>query len=215
MSMPTGNNVSTAAKVPVTQLTCHFTEAVEYARTLHTETRKDTSVPYLAHLLGVASLVLGENGYVDFPITEDMAIAALLHDAGEDKGGEARLADIRARFGSDVERIVRGCSDSLLPESAPKEDWVVRKARYVDSLKREKPDVLLVCAADKLYNARAILEDCQQIGDAVFARFTKGRDDQMRNFRALLGEFRRRGTNRIVEEFARTIESIDAFRSNP
>jgi (p)ppGpp synthase/HD superfamily hydrolase len=215
MSLPTGSNVSAAAKDPVTQLTHHFTEAVEYARTLHTETRKSTSVPYLAHLLGVASLVLGENGYVDFHVTEDMAIAALLHDAGEDKGGEARLADIGARFGSEVERIVRGCSDSLLPEGVEKEDWSVRKARYVDSLKQNKPDVLLVCAADKLYNARAILEDYRQIGDAVFARFTKGRDDQMRNFRALLGEFRRLGTNRLVEEFARTIASIEACGFKP
>jgi (p)ppGpp synthase/HD superfamily hydrolase len=213
--MPAAKNASTAAKVPATQLTYHFTEAVEYARTLHTETRKSKSVPYLTHLLGVASLVLGENGYVDFPVTEDMAIAALLHDAGEDKGGEARLADIGARFGSEVERIVRGCSDSLLPEGVEKEDWSVRKARFVDSLKQNKLDVLLVCAADKLYNARAILEDYRQIGDAVFARFNKGRDDQMRNFRALLNEFRRLGPCRIVEEFARTIAWIDECGFKP
>jgi (p)ppGpp synthase/HD superfamily hydrolase len=90
MSISARRNESSAAKVPVTQLTHRFTEAVEYARTLHTEPRKSTSVPYVAHLLGVASLVVGENGYVDFPVTEDMAIAALLRDAGEDKGGNRR-----------------------------------------------------------------------------------------------------------------------------
>jgi (p)ppGpp synthase/HD superfamily hydrolase len=213
MSMPGTRNEFIPAKAPVTQLTHRFTEALAYVMTLHTETRKGTSVPYFAHLLGVASLVLGENGYVDFPVTEDMVMAALLHDAGEDKGGEERLADIRARFGPEVERIVRGCSDSLLPEGASKEDWVVRKARYVDSLKNHEADVLLVCAADKLYNARAILEDYREVGDEVWTRFKKGRDDQIRNFRALLVEFRRLGTNRIVEEFARTIESIDACGS--
>jgi hypothetical protein len=38
-----------------------------------------------------ASLVLGETGHVPFPVTEDMAIAALLHDAVEDEGGLPRL----------------------------------------------------------------------------------------------------------------------------
>ena len=39
-------------------LTERFSSAVEYARQLHTEYRKGTDVPYLAHLLGVASLVM-------------------------------------------------------------------------------------------------------------------------------------------------------------
>jgi (p)ppGpp synthase/HD superfamily hydrolase len=55
-------------------------------------------VPYMAHLLGVASLVLGETGHVPFPVTEDMAIAALLHDAVEDEGGLPRLHDIEAKL---------------------------------------------------------------------------------------------------------------------
>jgi integrase len=54
----------------------------------------------MAHLLGVASLVLGETGHVPFPVTEDMAIAALLHDAVEDEGGLPRLRDIEAKFGN-------------------------------------------------------------------------------------------------------------------
>ena len=65
------------------QLTHRFTEAVDYARHVHVELRKGTQVPYMAHLFGVASLVLGETGHVPFPVTEDMAIAALLHDAVE------------------------------------------------------------------------------------------------------------------------------------
>jgi (p)ppGpp synthase/HD superfamily hydrolase len=38
-------------------------------------------MPYISHLLGVASLAI-ENG-----ADEDQAIAALLHDAVEDQGG--------------------------------------------------------------------------------------------------------------------------------
>ena len=82
----------------------HFTErftlAVDYARHLHIERRKGTAIPAMAHLLGVASLVMGEAGLTGFPVTEDMVIAALLHDAVEDHGGATRLADIRQNFGA-------------------------------------------------------------------------------------------------------------------
>jgi (p)ppGpp synthase/HD superfamily hydrolase len=99
------------------QLTPRFTEAVAYARQVHVGVRKGTQVPYMAHLLGVASLVLGETGHV-FPIavTEDMVIAALLHDAVEDEGGLPRLRDIEAQFGEEVARIVEGCTDSFVQD---------------------------------------------------------------------------------------------------
>ena len=57
-------------------LTDRFSSAVDYARHLHIERRKGTDIPFMAHLLGVASLVMGEAGQVPFPITEDMVIAS-------------------------------------------------------------------------------------------------------------------------------------------
>ena len=90
-----------------------FTCAVDYARTLHIERRKGTEIPYMAHLLGVASLVMGESGRVDFPVTEDLVIAALLHDTVEDHGGAPRLKDVEFNFGADVARMVKGLSDTL------------------------------------------------------------------------------------------------------
>ena len=94
------------------QLTNRFIQAVDYARQVHVGLRKGTEVPYMAHLLGVASLVLGESGHVPFPMTEDIAIAALLHDAVEDEGGLPRLRDIESKFGKEVAKIVEGCTDS-------------------------------------------------------------------------------------------------------
>jgi (p)ppGpp synthase/HD superfamily hydrolase len=82
-------------------LTSRFTSAIEYARILHIERRKGTDVPYMAHLLGVASLVMGEAGHAGFPVTEDMVIAALLHDAAEDQGencGSRTSSTISARM---------------------------------------------------------------------------------------------------------------------
>jgi (p)ppGpp synthase/HD superfamily hydrolase len=108
-------------------LTDRFASAMNYARHLHIERRKGTRIPYMAHLLGVASLVMGESGQVDFLITEDMVIAALLHDAVEDHGGKTRLEDIEQNYGANVARMVHGLSDTLAEDPCEKEDWDERK----------------------------------------------------------------------------------------
>ena len=135
------------------QLTPRFTQAVDYARQVHVSLRKGTQVPYMAHLLGVASLVLGETGHVPFPVTEDMVIAALLHDAVEDEGGLPRLRDIEAKFGNKVAKIVEGCTDSFVEYPDKKQEWEERKSSYIERLWNEPPETLLVSVADKLYNA--------------------------------------------------------------
>jgi (p)ppGpp synthase/HD superfamily hydrolase len=204
-----GNDTS-----PRVTLTSRFTRAVDYAREVHTGLRKGTRVPYLAHLLGVVSLVLGESGHVPFPVSEDMAIAALLHDAVEDAGGLPRLRDIEAKFGNDVARIVEGCSDSFEEDPAKKAEWKLRKSSYVSRMDKEPEDTLLVSAADKLYNARSILEDYREIGPEVWNRFRRGRDDQMWYFNELLNVFGRRCPNwRIVGQLRRLVTELARLSS--
>jgi (p)ppGpp synthase/HD superfamily hydrolase len=94
-------------------LTDRFDRALLYATHVHGgQVRKGTSTPYVAHLLAVTATVLEYDG------SEDMAIAALLHDAVEDQGDEPRLADIRNRFGDRVADIVHACSDSVVNTAA-------------------------------------------------------------------------------------------------
>lgn len=158
---------------PVTQLTHRYTRAVDMARLLHgAEIRKGTTIPYLAHLLSVSALVLEHGG------TEDQAIAALLHDAAEDHGGQARVDAIRAEFGNNVADIVAACSDSLTEDPSKKAPWWERKTAYLGHIALEKIEgepleALLVTAADKLHNARAILNDYRNIGDELWSRFNK------------------------------------------
>ncbi|HKF47540.1 MAG TPA: HD domain-containing protein [Terracidiphilus sp.] len=190
-------------------LTSRFTQAIDYARHLHIERRKGTGIPYMAHLLGVASLVMGEAGHVTFPVTEDMVIAALLHDAVEDHGGQPRLHDIERNFGPEVARMVEGLSDSLVEDPSNKGDWEERKRAYVKRLSEEPEDLQLISAADKLYNARAILADYRAIGPEVWKRFKRGAKEQMWYFSELLRVFKTRPTNRIVEEFGRVIGELE------
>lgn len=154
--------------LPKPVLSDRFTQAFAFASIIHaSQTRKGTSIPYLAHLIGVASLVL-EHG-----ADEDTAIAALLHDAPEDQGGYAMLAQIKVRFGDRVGKIVEGCTDTF---ENPKPSWSDRKVAFLanlaDSQRGADLATCIVSVADKLHNARAILHDLRYEGIAVFDRFS-------------------------------------------
>lgn len=141
-----------------------FSTALVLANELHgSQFRKSTVVPYVAHLLAVAALVIEHGG------DEDEAIAALLHDAVEDQGGQPMLERIRSRFGSRVADIVAACSDA---DVIPKPPWQKRKEDYIASIAHKSPSALLVSLADKVHNARSIAEDLENHGDAVWGRFT-------------------------------------------
>jgi hypothetical protein len=157
-------------------LTSRFRAALDYAFELHASQRRkgdEPGVPYLGHLLGVCSQVIEDGG------SEDEAIAALLHDAVEDAGGQATLDQIRGRFGKRVARIVEHCSDT---DVIPKPPWRERKELYIAGLtdRRTTVGTLRVVAADKLHNARAILDDYRRVGDRLWERFaTRSAADQL------------------------------------
>ena len=190
----------------------HFTErltlAVDYARHLHIERRKGTGIPYMAHLFGVASLVMGEAGLSGAVVTEDMVIAALLHDAVEDHGGAARLEDIRINFGDEVARMVEGLSDTLAEDRARRSPGRSGREAYIERLRNEPADVRLISAADKLYNARSILEDYREIGPEIWKRFQRPRDLQIWYLESLLEVFKASGKMRIVDELERVVDEL-------
>jgi (p)ppGpp synthase/HD superfamily hydrolase len=189
-------------------LTDRFTRAIDYARHVHVNYRKGTVVPYMAHLLGVASIVMGECGHVDFSVTEDMVIGALLHDAVEDEGGMPRLRDIEANFGSGVAEIVRGCSDSFAEDSNRKEEWEARKASYIERLPTESQGTLLVSAADKVYNAHSMLEDYRELGPALWTNFKRGRNKQLWYFTELIKVYEKKGPRRLNAELKRIVDEL-------
>lgn len=193
-------------------LTERFTQAVEYVRQLHTEYRKGTDIPYMAHLLGVAALVMGEAGG-RVPVTEDMIVAALLHDTVEDHGGMPRLREVEERFGPDVARMVAGLSDTFAEDHDEKEGWEDRKIAYLTRLRKEANDVLLISAADKLYNAKSILDDYREIGAKVFERFKRGADQQLWYFDELLKVFLSHPPNKIVDDLERVVEELKTLIS--
>lgn len=197
----------------MTILTERFTQAVDYARVAHaSQVRKGTRIPYLSHLLAVATLVIEHGG------NEDQAIAGLLHDTIEDYG-HAHEAAIRDRFGDAVAEIALACTDGTAEaKSAPadaearRRDWEARKQAYLAHLAEAPDQVLLVSACDKLHNARAVLRDLEDpaVGRAVFARFTGGVDGTLWYYRALAALFAARGSV-VARELAGTVRRMEGL----
>jgi (p)ppGpp synthase/HD superfamily hydrolase len=183
-----------------------FRRAFLFAADKHArQTRKASTIPYIAHLMGVASLVL------EFGGDEDMAIAALLHDVVEDCGGAPMLTEVRRRFGKRVAKIVDGCTDS---DTNPKPPWRERKETYIRHLRRADAETRLVSAADKLNNIRSILSDYREVGETIWARFQGGRDGSLWYYRALLEEFLHK-PNRLIREFELAVRELEATTSKP
>ncbi len=187
----------------------NFEAALVYATQLHDgHFRKATDVPYVTHLLAVASLV-GEAGG-----TENEVIAALLHDAVEDCGGQPTLDKIRELFGDEVAQIVLGCSDT---DVVPKPPWKQRKESYIQHVNDASESILLVSCADKLHNARSIVADHRQIGEELWERFTATKEQTLWYYQSLLSVYQRRGvTARLVDELERTVSTMEelAGKSN-
>jgi len=173
--------------------------ALTFAACAHAvQKRKSTDVPYIVHPVGVM-LVLLESGEAD----PELLAAALLHDTVEDTG--VTLAQLREQFGARVAEIVEGCSEP--DKRAP---WEERKQHTVNYLKTAPRAIQLVSAADKLHNLRSMAADHAELGDALWARFKRGRTEIAWYYQAVTaslkeGELR---AHPLIRELDRAVESF-------
>ncbi|WP_445634452.1 Phosphohydrolase [Nostoc sp. DSM 114161] len=184
------------------KLTEKFESALVYATRLHAnQTRKISGVPYISHLLSVAALVIEAGG------SEEEAIAALLHDSIEDQGGKVTREDIRQHFGETVIAIIDGCTEWDTP---PKPPWLERKQRYLENLRHASPSVKLVSLADKLHNARSLLTDLQQRGDAVWVEFNNGKEKTFWFYQSLIEIYRQTDNYWMTKELERVVNELQS-----
>jgi (p)ppGpp synthase/HD superfamily hydrolase len=196
--------------VPARPLSEKFEQAFDYAFELHQrqgrQSRKGKDTPYIAHLMAVCSIVLEYGG------DEDEAIAALLHDAVEDQGGRATLETIRKRFGERVAGIVRECSDS---DGEPKPPWKVRKQNYIEHVPRMTPGARIVSLADKIHNARSVLNDFRREGESTWARFKGKRDGTLWYYAELAQKFMEAKPDAMAQELKRIVDSLEREAASP
>lgn len=173
------------------------------------QVRKGTDAPYLCHVIQVAGIVM------EFGGSEAEVVGALLHDAAEDAGGERVLEEIESRFGEEVARIVRENSDSLAEDKANKPPWRDRKIAYIESLPDKSVPGLLVCAADKLHNVRALASDQVAMGDSHWTRFKASKGDTLWYYRAVAEAIAQEGHRdarlaRLSAELNRAVGELEA-----
>ncbi len=191
-----------------------FSDALSFAHDLHRKQRRKTSgVPYVAHLLGVAALVIEDGG------GEDEAIAALLHDALEDQsyhypGGRDQLAaDIGSRFGPEVRRIVEACTErrgrGARSMAEKRAGWRDHRLGYIGQILSADAAVRRVSAADSLHNVRSMTKDYLSMGDEIWSRFlTRSRDDQLWAYDALARALVANGTAALARELDRAVDEL-------
>lgn len=184
-----------------------FSQRVDRALVLSSELHRDqvrkgkgSKVPYVSHLWSVAGLVAEQGG------SEDEVIAALLHDAAEDQGGQATVDLIRREFGDVVAGIVLACTDTL---ETPKPPWKERKTGYLAHLEDADESALRVSLADKIHNARTLLMEVREKRSAAFDLFKGGKDGTLWYYQSLVDLYRRRMPGAWAEELARTVEGIE------
>lgn len=185
-------------------LSTRFGEALVYASEIHIrQLRKGTAVPYISHLLAVTALCL-EHG-----ANEEIAIAALLHDSAEDTGGQARLDDIKRRFGDQVAFCVEQCSDSLTELPSEKTPWRARKEAHLAALAHVPPEVALIVACDKLHNARCTISDLRTANVDFWGKFKGGKAGTLWYLRATAEIVSRSISPALANELGRAISEIE------
>src|SRR6185503_9979050 len=183
--------------------TDRFASAMAYAYQVHSgQRRKGTGIPYIAHILGVTAIAM------EYGADEDQAIGALLHDAAEDGGGEATLAEIRAKFGDDVADIVLGCSDSLVENPEEKAPWRERKESYLLHIESASNSVCLVSTADKMHNVRAIARDYRHHGEEIWERFQGKRDGTLWYYEEVADALARRYRHAITRDLVEEVSTL-------
>ena len=164
-------------------------DAIEFAARAHRDHfRKGTRIPYIAHLISVAKIL------IEYDCAEEIIVAGLLHDTIEDTS--VTLEDIRKSFGEKVADLVEAASE---PDKS--DTWENRKRHTIEYLKTAPMDVLLLSCADKLDNIRSIKEDYERFGESVWKRFRRAKDSQRWYYGALADVF----TNRAEGEPGTTL----------
>jgi hypothetical protein len=175
--------------------------AIELAIQAHNgQVRKGTAIPYIIHPLRAAEILCEFNCY--FPY---LLAAAVLHDTIEDTCLSAE--NIRNIFGKKVYVIVKNLSQADKNMS-----WEERKADTINRLEHMALGSLWVECADKLDNIRAIHRDFNVVGEKLWDRFNRPKDQQQWYYQSIATALSHRkeysSITRIIDAFIQEVEAV-------
>lgn len=158
--------------------------------------------PYITHLMSVAFIL---HDYTD---DEDVIVAGLLHDTVEDT--DYSLEELQEDFGGRVKDIVTAVSEPKT-KNGQKLKWAERKKRYLKQLKDGPIEALLVSAADKSHNMRAVVETYHQDHRRFLHEFGGSLEDRVKQYQDLADLFNQRLDGGILHEFNHVFDEYKRF----
>lgn len=179
-------------------------QAIRAAAVLHkNQVRKgEMPYPYITHLISVAFIL---HDYTD---DEDVIVAALLHDTIEDT--DYSLEELQEDFGGRIKDIVAAVSEPKM-KNGEKLSWAERKKLYRKQLKDGPKEALLVSAADKSHNMRAVVETYHQDHERFIREFGGSLDERVKQYQDLADLFNERLDGGIVAEFNHVFDEYKRF----
>lgn len=178
------------------KFTLNIHKAINTAASLHLgQTRKGDGLPYIVHPFSV-SLIL--SNYTD---DENIIIAGLLHDVLEDVENYS-MQDMTRDFGDDVTKIVLGVSEDKNPgnNNDEKKTWRTRKEKYLENLKKDSFESLMVSCADKIHNLTTLTDAYSERGEAVWDKFNAPKEDILWYYEEIIKIMNSNLDNPIVKE---------------
>lgn len=125
--------------------------------------RRGKDLPYIVHPMEAVAIVA--------TMTKDQEIlaAAALHDVIEDT--EYTEESIRKEFGERVANLVSSETDLVVEGKSESDSWKERKQYAIERLAKLDRDEKIVSLGDKLSNARAMLQDYEELGEELWDKF--------------------------------------------
>ncbi len=180
-------------------------QAIRAAAVLHKDQLRkgDMPFPYVTHVISVALIVS------DYTEQEDIIAAALLHDTLEDTDYTAE--ELQEDFGGAVRDMVEALSEPQSESSGSKVPWKKQKSVYAEQLSKAPDGSLMIAAADKIHNMRAIVEDYFDDHAKFVANFGGKLDERIEAYQAIADVLNERLENAILEEFNKVFEEYKNF----
>ena len=187
--------------------TYRIEQALRAATILHKDQVRKGSIPmpYVSHLFAVAMIA------IDYTQEEDVLIAALLHDTLEDT--DYTPSELEADFGGKVREIVESLTE---PQDSEKKTytWKETKARYAKQLRKAPQEALLIAAADKIHNMRAMVEEYYDEHSRFMKEFSGSLEDRLIQYQDISNVLNKNLKSDILNEFNHVFTEYKNFISD-
>lgn len=194
------------------KLTPKIQKAINVAAIKHfKQNRKGSNIPYIVHPFSVAWIL---SQYTD---DEDIIVAGLMHDVLEDVKNYS-FDDLNKDFGERVAKIVKEVSEDKDPnvEEDAEETWDHRKNKYLEELKNESNDAMMITAADKIHNLFSLIQSHKEQGEDMWQHFNAPREKKLWFYGEVIKILIERLDNEILNELVQAynlfLKQIDSNR---